>query len=177
MNQQQHNQRHGTLPRATQDALLRQLSVEQTWLQATRESLLKLRRCAVVGDAIALESALREQAVLTATREDLAAARRTILQQVAEELAIRQPATLGSIAARLSPQARLPILAARKSLLGTTRSIRALTAGAMAIMTQKRLILDGVLGDLLGATPTESRYTADGQRQDLSRHALVECRT
>jgi hypothetical protein len=160
------------------DALLRQLSVERTWLQAVRESLVALRRSAVIGDLETLEVALREQAALAGTREDLATARRTIFTQVAEQLGMKgQTPTLGSIAARLSPQSRPPILAARRDLIGGAKSLRALTSGAMSIIAQKRLILDGVLGDLLGATPTESRYTADGQRQDITGRALVECRT
>jgi len=160
------------------DALLRQLSVERTWLQAVRESLVVLRRSAVTGDPAALEAVLREQAALAATRDDLAVARRTILNQVAEQLGIRgQPATLTVIAGRLPPQSRPPILAARRDLLSSAKSVRALSAGAMSIIAQKRLILDGVLGDLLGAAPTEARYTADGQRQDSSGRALVECRT
>lgn len=176
MNQQ--HQSHGSLPRPMHDALLRQLSVERTWLQAVRESLIVLRRSAVTGDPATLEAALREQAALAATRDDLAVARRTILTQVAEQLGIRgQPATLTVIAGRLSPQLRPPILAARLDLLSSAKSVRALSAGAMSIIAQKRLILDGVLGDLLGAAPTEARYTADGQRQDLTGRSLVECRT
>jgi len=175
MNQQ--HQPHGTLPRVTHDALLRQLSVERTWLQTVRESLISVRRSAVIGDLAALEAGLREQAALTATRDELSAARRTIFAQVAEQLGIQgQPTTLEAIAGRLSPQLRPPILAARRDLIGGARRVRALSAGAMAIIAQKRLILDGVLGDLLGATPTEARYTSDGQRQDFTGRALVECR-
>jgi hypothetical protein len=173
----QKHQSHGSLPRAMHDALLRQLSVERTWLQAVRESLIVLRRSAVIGDLATLESALREQAALAATRDDLAVARRTIFTQVTGQLEIRGPATLGVIAARLEPQSRPAILAARRELLGGAKSVRTLSAGAMSIIAQKRLILDGVLGDLLGAAPTEARYTSDGQRQDITGRALVECRT
>lgn len=168
----------GGVPRALHDALLGQLSVELAWLQAVHNSLLTLRHSAIVGEPATLDKALREQTALAATREDLAVARRTVVGQVGEFLGIRGcPPTLGVIAARLSPEARPPILAARRALLGEARSVRALSAGAMAIIAHKRMIFDGVLGDLLGAEPTEARYTSDGQRQELNGRALVECRT
>lgn len=168
----------GIVPRALHDALLRQLSVELAWLQRARESLIAVRRSAIVGDLTELDSALREQAVLTATRDDLAAARRTIFGQVAAQLGLdARSASLGVIAAQLPPAARVPVLAARRELIAGARGVRALAAGAFSIIGEKRLILDGVLSNLAGTAPTESRYTADGQRHDVRMSALVECRT
>ena len=151
------------------------------WMSRERVDIIRSYGATVIPvtrEAGGFVGALRIVDELAATRDDLAVARRTILTQVAEQLGIRgQPATLTVIAGRLSPQLRPPILAARRDLLSSAKSVRALSAGAMSIIAQKRLILDGVLGDLLGAAPTEARYTADGQRQDLTGRSLVECRT
>lgn len=168
----------GTLSRGAYDALLVHLTRERTWLQSARESLLVVRRSAAVGDLAQLESALREQAVLMAARDELQAARQTLMTQAAQQLGIgAQPATLAVIAGRLSPQARKPIVAARRELTGGARSLRELTRGALAIVSQKRQIVDGVLGELLGAPPTEARYTSDGQRHDAGGRSLLECRS
>jgi hypothetical protein len=168
----------GALLRGAYDALLVHLTRERAWQQTARESLLIVRRSAVLGDLAQLDAALRDQHTLMAARDELSAARHTVLVQAAEQLGIRErPATLTIIAGRLSPQARKPIITARRELAGGARHLRELSRGAMGIVSHKRQIVDGVLGDLLGAAPTEARYTADGQRQDSAARALVECRS
>ncbi|MBL8849254.1 MAG: hypothetical protein JNG89_06200 [Planctomycetaceae bacterium] len=168
----------GTLSRAAYDALLRHLARERDWQQSARDSLLVVRRSAVLGDVTQLDAALRHQHSLVSAQDELATARQSVLTQAAEQLGIRQrPATLTVIAGRLSPEARLPIVSVRRELAGGARGLRELSRGAMAIIVQKRQIVDGILGDLLGAAPTESRYAADGHRQDSPTRALVECRS
>jgi hypothetical protein len=168
----------GTLSRGTYDALLVHLTREKTWLQSARDTLLSLRHGVVRGDLALLDAAVREQSALAAARDELSAARGTLLAQAAAQLGIRErPVTLGRIAAKLSPQGRKPFIVARRELACGARTVQGLSGGALAIILQQRQIVDGVLGDLLGATPTEARYTADGLRQDGAGRALVECRS
>ena len=168
----------GALSRGVYDALLLHLTRERAWQQSARESLLVVRRSAVLGDLTQLDAALRNQHTLMSAQDELITARQTVLTQAAAQLGIRErPATLTIIAGRLSPQARQPIISVRRELSGGARSLRELSRGAMAILAQKRQIVDGILGELLGAAPTESRYAADGQRQDSATRVLVECRS
>lgn len=169
---------HRSLGRDTHDALLVHLTQERQWLQAARSVLLTLRRCAVAGDLPALEAALREQSALTTAREQLSSGRRSILDRAAAQLGVAdRPATLGAIAARLSPETRKPVVAARRELMAGARGLRTLSAGTLAIVAHKRQIVNGILGDLLGEAPSESRYAADGRRHDGPSRSLVECRT
>jgi hypothetical protein len=166
------------LPRATRDALLAHLAREQDWIRAARESLLVIRRVAVAGNLAQLDAALREQQRLEVERAELSAARPLIFGQAAAQLGIDAASpTLGGIAARLDPQARLPMLAARRELLGGARALRMLAGGAMAVIARNGQLVDGLLADLLGVSPAEARYTADGRRQDAGGRPLVECRT
>lgn len=172
------NTTYGTLSRATHDALLAHLVREQNWLRAARETLLAVRRVVVTGDVALLEESLRTQARLDAEREELAARRPQVYAQAAAQLGLDAgSATLGGIAARLSPQTRQPMLAARRELLSGARSLRMLAGGATAMIVRHRQLVDGLLSDLLGTSPSESRYTADGQRHDIAGRSLVECRT
>lgn len=175
----QHSQTpHGSLGRDTHDALLVHLTQERQWLQAARSVLLTLRHCAVAGDLPALDAALREQSALTTARDELSTARRSILDLAAAQLGVAErPVTLGTIAARLSPETRKPVIAARRELMAGARGLRTLSAGTLAIIAHKRQIVNGVLGDLLGEAPSESRYAADGRRHDGPGRSLVECRT
>lgn len=167
-----------TLARATHDALLVHLTHERDWLQSARESLLLVRRSAMTGDLPALDRALHEQAALTVARTELAAARQRLFQQAADQLDLRQqPVTLLAIAARLPVPVRKPVLAVRRDLAHRARHVRAVAAGTLSMLSQTRQFVDGILGDLLGATPTEARYSSDGQRQESTGRALVECRT
>ncbi|MFO1093800.1 MAG: hypothetical protein U0992_10885 [Planctomycetaceae bacterium] len=172
------NQHHHKLTRATHDALLLHLSRERDWLQAARDSLLLLRRSAMTGDLSALDRALHEQAALTAVRSELSTTRERVFRQAANELGVpQQPVTLLAIAARLPVPARKPVLAVRRELAQRARHVRTVAAGTLSLLAQTRQFVDGILGDLLGATPTEARYSSDGQRQESTGRALVECRT
>lgn len=169
---------HGQLTRATHDALLAHLLREKDWLRAARESLLAVRRVVVTGDVALLEEALREQDRLEAERQELSAKRPEIFGQAAVQLGLDAgSATLGGIAARLSPQARQPMMAARRELLSRARSMRMLAGGAMSAVVRHRQLVDGLLSDLLGTSPSETRYTAEGHRHEVAGRSLVECRT
>lgn len=169
---------HGSLSRDANDALLLHLTRERQWLAAARSVLLTLRRSAVAGDLEALDAALHEQSALTAARDELSAGRRTVLDRAAAQLGLAtRPATLGAIASRLPPDTRKPIVAARRELMAGARGLRTLAAGTLAIVAHKRQIVNGILGDLLGESPGEARYAADGRRQEGPGRPLVECRT
>ena len=166
------------LTRAAYDALLVQVIRERDWLQAARHSLIQVRRCVMIGDLASLDASLHEQATLTEARSQLSAARTQVLQQAADQLGLcERPVTLLAIAARLPAPARRPLLSARRELLGNARHVQALAGSALSTFSQTRQLLDGVLGDLFGTSPTESRYSADGQRREPAGPALVECRT